>query len=246
MKIEKSEALGRNIRRGEGAALSESTWNAVRQAIRDGKLEDALAGIDYGCSETKAMHDSACSFVDDALAHIARSAGEEKVYELLRARYEPVVDRWLATTPGVQESLERGVEFQRGHSGETSIREEESRFVVTCNPCGSGGQLRRTKKVAKAQHPHNWTWNQAGVPYYCTHCAVMWEILPIEKRGYPIRVTLPPERDTDPCVHLYYKNPEAVPQEYLSRTSRTRDPGTARNVEAPVASPPPTGRASQH
>jgi len=173
MKIEKLETLDRNIRREEGSALAASTWDGVRRVVRDGKVEDALAGIEYGCAEAKMMHDSMCSFADDVLTQLAKVAGEEEVYRVLRARYEPVIWRWLSTTPRVKESIERAVEFQRGHFGKTSIREESDRFVVTCDPCGSAGQLRRTKKVARAQKAHDWTWSKSDVPLYCTHCAVM-------------------------------------------------------------------------
>lgn len=232
MKIEKSEALGRNIRREEGEALTRSTWDGVREEIRAGNVDAAMAGLDYGMAEAKMMHDSMCSFADDVLTRLAQVAGEDEVYQLLRKRYSPTIRHWLDTTPDVKGSVERAVEFQRGHFGETSIREEEDRFVVTCDPCGSGGRLRRTKKVERVKTPADWTWNKPDVPIYCTHCAVMWEILPTEMRGHPIRINLPPEKDSDPCVHLYYKDPAKIPQEYFDRISRRR--GGDGAVVAPV------------
>jgi hypothetical protein len=231
MKIEKSEALGRNIRTGEGEALTESTWDAVKRDVREGNVDAAMAGIDYGISEARMMHDSMCSFADDVLTQLAKVAGEEEVYKLLRKRYEPTIRSWLDKTPDVKRSVERAVEFQRGHFGQTSIREEKDKFVVTCDPCGSGGRLRRTKKVERVQQPTDWTWNKPDVPIYCTHCAVMWEILPTEMRGHPIRINLPPENDNDPCVHLYYKNPEDIPEEYFERISRARGTGEVKPVK---------------
>jgi hypothetical protein len=234
MKIEESEALGRPIRRDEGESLAHSTWDEVRRAIQEGRTDDALAGLEYGCAEAKMMHDSMCSFADDAVTRLAEVAGDEEVYRLMRKRYEPVISRWLSATPGVRESVERGIEFQRGHFGHTTVREESDRFVVTCDPCGSGGQLRRSKNVARVKDAHDWTWNKKDVPYYCTHCAIMWEIIPTESRGYPIRINLPPEKDDDPCVHLYYKSAEAIPDEYFRRISRPRPA-----AEAPLVLDPP-------
>lgn len=230
MKIEPSQALGRDIRTEEGEALAASTWDEVRAAVREGRVDDALAGIDYGCSEAKMMHDSMCSFVDDALTRIAELAGDEEVHRLLRKRYEPFIVNWLRTTPDVKRSLERGIEFQRGHFGSTRVTEEEDRFVVTCDPCGSGGRLRRTKQVARVKEAHDWTWNKQDVPLYCTHCAIMWELIPTEQRGHPIRINLPPQNDHDPCVHLYYKTPEAIPQEYYDRINRPRPAPTEAKV----------------
>ena len=244
MKIEKSETLRRNIRRDEGTALTVSTWDGVRAAIREGRIDDALAGIDYGCSEAKMMHDSMCSLADDALTRLAAVGGDDEVYKLIRARYEPFIKEWLSKTTTLKETIERSVEFQRGHFGKTEIREEADRFVVTCDPCGSGGQLRRTKKVGKAQVAHDWTWGKPDVPYYCTHCTVMWEILPTEMQGHPIRVNLPPEKDTDPCVHLYYKNPADIPDEYFSRIARPRKTGPLPPGVAPLTFVPPSGTKS--
>ena len=231
MKIARSEVLNRDIRFDEVEKLGVSTWDEVRRAIREGRLDDALAGINCGCSEAKMMHDSMCSFADDALTCVAQLGGDVEVERVLRKRYTPVIDRWLQATPGVHESIERCTEFQRGHFGHTEVKEEADRFVVTCNPCGSGGQLRRTKKVERVKEAHDWTWNMQNVPYYCTHCAIMWEILPTEKR-YPIRVNLPPRGDGDPCIHLYYKSPQAIPQEYFTRINRER--GVV--LEAPLVS----------
>ncbi len=222
MKIERSDALGRDIRREEGDELATSTWDAVRSAVRSGRADEALAALEYAISEAKMMHDSMCAFADDALTRLAEVAGDEEVQKLLRKRYEPFIRRWLQATPGVRESLERALEFQRGHFGKTSMTEEADRYVVTCDPCGSGGQLRRTKQVARVEQAHDWTWNKKDVPYYCTHCALMWEIIPTELRGHPIRINLPPEKDGDPCVHLYYKDPQAIPVKFFDRISRRR------------------------
>lgn len=338
MRIERSAVLGRDIRREDGPSIAESTWDGVRASLREGRVDQALAGIDYGCAEAKMMYDSMCGFADhalgrlaevagddeaarllparpgtaadapasgadagrsppvgtgfqrgshartmgrndadrlaagwdevradvrdgwieraltridtccalaktmhddmcrladDALTRLAQLAGDEEVHQLLRKRYRPVIERWLETTPGTRESVERGIEFQRGHFGATSVREEADRFVVTCDPCGSGGQLRRTGRVARVEGAHDWTWNRENVPYYCTHCAVMWEILPTEMRGYPIRINLPPANDADPCVHLYYKSPDSIPEEYFARISRARGVAPMAGAAAP-------------
>ena len=216
IKLEKSEVLGRKIRQDDPHDLVIPTWTLVRQAIRAGKVDEALAFLDYACWETKTQHDSLCSFVDEVLTRLA-SANEEEIYNVLRKRYEPIIRRWVSDTPGVKESLQRGIEYQRAHDGKITIVEDSDKFVVTCDPCGSGGQLRRNKNVATTKKAYRWTWGKSGIPYYCVHCCVMWEMIPTELRGYPIRINLISETPKDPCVHLYYKKPELIPKEYFTR-----------------------------
>ncbi len=221
VKLEKSAGLGRVIRRDDIEELALPTWTLIRESIRAGKVEEALALLDYCYSETKTLHDGLVSFVDYLLTRL-EEFGAEEIYQTLRKRYDPVVRRWLSDTPDPKESLERCIEFQRGHGGNCTIAEEPERYVVTCDPCGSGGQLRRAKETKVLNHAYFWTWGKRGIPHYCVHCCIMWEILPIELRGYPIRVNLIGDRPGDPCVHLYYKRPESIPEEYFTRIEKSR------------------------
>jgi hypothetical protein len=219
--LEKSKALGRLIRQDDIQELATPTLALVKDAIRARKIDEALAFLDYAYSESKALHDALVSVVDDVLTHLA-NIKEEEVYNVLRKRYEPTIRRWLSETPGAMESLQRGIESQRGHGGNCSITEESDRYVVVCDPCGSGGQLRRTKDAAVVKKAYFWTWSRTNVPYYCIHCCIAWEILPIEMRGYPIRINLIGDKPEDPCVHFYYKKPELMPDEYFAVTGQLK------------------------
>ena len=222
IRLQKSEALGRKIRQDDVAELGTPTWELAREAVLTGKVDETLMFIDYGCWEVKTSHDSMCSFVDDALTHLAGNFGEGEVYKVVRKRYEPVIKRWLADTPGVEESLQRGVEFQRGHGGTSTVTEEADRYVVRCDPCGSGGQLRRTKDVGLIKKAYPWTWGKSGIHHYCAHCCIMWEILPTELQGYPLKIIMMGDKPGDPCIHYYYKRPELIPEEYFSRIRMTK------------------------
>jgi len=216
IRLEHSESLGRKIRKDSLEELRIPTWTLVREAIREGKAEEAIRFLDYACWEAKSAHDSLCSFIDDVMTHLAE-VNEELIYEVLRKRYDSVIRRWFSETLSVEESIQRCTEWQRGHGANCTITEEPERYVIKCNPCGSGGQLRRIKDVGKMKKAYNWTWGKIGVPYYCVHCCIMWEVIPGEFRGYPIRINLVGEKAQDPCVHLYYKKPELIPREYFER-----------------------------
>lgn len=217
--LEKSDVLGRAIRRGDVQELAKPTWQLVREAIQAGRTEEALTFLDYAYFEFKSVHDSLCVWVDVAFSQLAQF-GEEEIYNVVSKRYGPRMRRWLIDTPGAEESLERGMEYHRAHGGNLTVQEEPSRYVVTLDPCGSGGQLKRKTDFGIAQKAYDWTWKKSGVSLYCSHCCVMWEIIPIEVRGYPIRITNIGEKPEDPCVHLYYKKPELIPEEYFTRVGR--------------------------
>lgn len=221
VRLEKAEALGRLIRKDKIEKLAIPTWELVREAIVAGRIDEALTLLDYCYSEVKTIHDGLCSLSDDALTRLA-GFDEQEVYKFVRRRYGRPVRQWLSQTPGVKESLQRSIEYQRGHGGSCTISDEPDRYVVRCDPCGSGGQLRRTKEVGRLKKAYPWTWDQKDIPCYCVHCCVMWEILPIEIRGYPIRVNLIGKRTEHPCVHLYYKKPEAIPEEYFARVGKSK------------------------
>jgi len=221
IRLQKSEALHRKIRQDDVAELAIPTWNLVRQAMQAGEMDEALDFIDYGCDETKAMHDASISIIDDALTYLA-GFGEEEIPKLFRQSFYPKTKDFLSVTPGVEETLHRFTEYQRSHFSDFTVVEEPDRYVVRCDPCGSGGRLRRTKSVGTTKKAYPWSWGKSGIPYYCTHCCVAWEIMPTELRGYPIRISLVTDKPEDPCIHLFYKKPELIPEEYFARIGMTK------------------------
>jgi len=221
IRLAKSEVFGRKIRQDDPPDLATSTWTLVRDAMQDGDMNKALELMDYGLAESKAMHDALVAFVDDGCTYIA-GLGEEEVNKFLRQKYYDRIKKMISVIPGVEDNLRLFTEYQRSHFSDFTVVEEPDRYVVTYDPCGSGGRLMRTKDVARTKKAYPWSWNKSNVPYYCLHCCVAWETIPIELRGYPIRINLIPEKPEDPCVHLYYKKPELIPEEYFARVGATK------------------------
>ena len=221
VRLEHSPALGRVLRRDSQEELGIPTWKFIRDAIREGDADRALTLLDYECCVSQATHDSIVTFVDDVLTRLAL-VDEDTLYEILRKRYYPRVSHYLCCTTGVKELLEISTEMHRGHGGNLVVREEPDRYVVTLDPCGSGGRLRRARDVITTKRTYPWAWSKVGVPVYCTHCCVFWEVLPTEIRGHPARINLLGEKPQDPCVHLFYKQPELIPEEYFTRIGKTK------------------------
>ncbi len=221
VKLEGSEALQRKIRQDDATELAIPTWTLVREAIQGGRIDDALDLMEYGYEEDKEQSDNKSSIAETFIAKIA-SFGEEEVEKIWREVWWAKASKWISTLPGAEESLQRWAEIQRAHKGEFTITEEPDKYVMRCDPCGTGGRVRKTMNVATLKKAYPWSWGKSGVPVYCSHCCMYFEILPIELRGYPIAVVLPGDRPEDPCIQLFYKNPELIPEEYFIRVGNTK------------------------
>lgn len=222
IKYKWSETLKRKIRQDDLKDISIPTWKLVSEAVKAGRTEEALEFLDYGCYESMVMHDTVVTMVDQSLTHLA-SINEEEVGKFWKKRYVPKTKEWLDTTPGLMESLQRNCEYQRGHFGsDFSVTEEEDRYIVKVNLCGSGGKLRKSGNCGRTKKAYPWSWGKVGIPYYCTHCCIFLEINAIKMRGYPVRIHQLDDKQNGQCIHLYYKKPELIPEEYFTRLGKVK------------------------
>jgi hypothetical protein len=222
--LERAETSNRRIRKDDPEDLAISNWDLVSRAIKAGKVNEALEFLEYTRVVSQATNDSFVSGNDKNYTYIANNYGEEEVLKILKPRYHAMMKEFLSTIHGTEEILQRCTEFQRGHHANFTVKEEPDKYVVTYDPCGSGGRLRRTRSVGVTKQAYPWSWGKGGVPYYCTHCCMHFEIIPIELQGYPVRVNLIADKPEDPCVHLFYKKPELIPEEYFKRVGMKKDP----------------------
>ena len=237
VKLEYSQILGRMLRKEGIEELGTGTPRKINELIDQGKLEDAKALVDYFRTEFLVVHDIYVQYVQDLLAFIARTFGEDQVEAAFRAargtwfkvRYEAynkmtLEERVLLTAEGMRCHLDGSQRM-----GDFTLTEEPDRFVFQWDPCGSGGALRRHAQsqgleVESAKEAHDWTWGKKGVCLYCSHCSLVNEILPIENFGYPNRITEYPEKPGDPCTWYIYKNPDDIPEHYYARIGKTKPP----------------------
>lgn len=223
VRLEESETLMRKIRKDDPVNLAIPTWDLISEAIKEGRPDEALELLDYvRVVESQMNNDSFVSLAEMLLTHLA-NLGEEEIEKILRQRYKPRMAEFLATTHGVEEVLQRCTESQRRHHANFTVTEEPDKYVVRYDPCGSGGRLRRTREVGTTKKAYPWSWGRVGVPYYCCHCCINWEISATELQGYPAKITLVGDRPGDPCVHLFYKNPVLIPEEYFTRIGKKKD-----------------------
>ena len=234
-----TELLGRLLRVDEPIEeLGISSYDRLRDAVKAGDTETALKLIDYVQIEGKSLHDVYCDWCYAFLTWIADKCGEEALPQVLKYCREKigVVFDTMKDMKTAKQLVQWYAEPMRAHRsgpgerGELKIWEEEDKYVMSFDPCGSGGRMRRTGELDKTPPrtgpPYNlgktkkaypWSWSMKDVSYYCLHCAVWHELIPIEATGFPTKIT---EYDPDPnapCKFYFYKNPELVPEKYYKR-----------------------------
>ncbi len=243
LKLADFAALGRAMRQDPPEEQGRPTPDLIEAAIDAGRLDEAKALARYMIPEGKGLHDLMCDWVWNLLTEIARRTSEEEMYQALRASQEG----WMLkrTWKGflglsVEARMQISAEIMRSHhggpkqDGGATITEDDERYSIAMDPCGSGGRMRRGDPVdgtpSRLGPPYNfgatekaydWSWNRTGVPYYCLHCAVN-EMLPMEWGGHPLWVTDYDPDASKPCVWHFYKRAEDIPERYYTRLGRTK------------------------
>ena len=201
-----------------------------------GDLVRALAAIDAhdatGATDAvelmrvrwAAQHDGLVAWIQELLAEVARTFGEDAVLESITRAYEhiwkPRYELWDRMTP--EERLQLSVEGMRGghlsgprHRGDVGVADEGDRYVMSLDPCGSCGILRRgdpdsgrpPHEPAGNREPHPWTWGRIGMSWYSVHSPIALEYLQMREGRPPLR----PLEDCDlpdrPCRWFIYKDP---------------------------------------
>lgn len=226
------------IRAFKTAELGTAPRDRCLEALEKGDRDAAVQWLDRMRLEFKNPHELMVAWVQDLLSYCAATWGEDSVLETILHTHQSIWgDRyatWDQMTPWEKVALT--VEGMRGghfsgarRRGDVEVTEEEDRFTISFDPCGSGGVLRRgDPETGRAPYPitehgmnkepHLWTWQKTGVHWYCSHCAIAMEWLPGRKRGHPLR---PLDHNPDhnaPCVWYVYKDEQQTRAYHYPRT----------------------------
>ena len=203
------------------------------------------------------LHDRGADLMAGLLAFVARRFGESALEECYRyvmepyiqERYTPFDVRVVPYEDTIERNLYISFEAMRAHlcgpqrQGTFDLEEHEDRWVVAFDPCGSGGRSMRGDAVegtgsrvlepyefGVTQEKHDWAWNKEGICYYCAHCCLVLEKLPVERWGHPVRVVDPPvwggaadaASTQQKCRWTIYKSLEAIPEERYQRIGHAK------------------------
>lgn len=248
------------VARDGGSALSSgeallpvSPWLEVGQAER-AALEKAIGGGAWDEARRrlealhwlhKPYHDVYSDWLWLWMTMLAQAWGEDAMIALIADSGLRLRTAGLDMLPSIPVERQvmhlaaamRGHRSGPGEEGDIRVLEDDEKFVIEFDACGSGGRMRRQGAIdglparqdapfrfgtTSAAHPMGW--GRTNVPYYCLHCAAYAEMQSVDQIGYPSRVTLFNPDHSKPCAWAFYKRPEDTPQEYFDRIGKRRDP----------------------
>ncbi len=211
--------------------MGTRTFDALNAAIQSGDKEKSLRVAKRMYREFEAMHDLLVKWLAANYNYLYGKYGDAGLYEALQAACGVWGKDLIGLYAGksaeqIMEMLVMGI---RGHLQSLRIEEDDEKYTVYCDPCGSGGRLARTGvyekgTFAKIKKPQAMTYGQADYPVYCAHCTFQ-EIIPIEATGKPIFITEPPPSDQigkAPCKLLIYKDPNKIPEKYYTKVGKKK------------------------
>jgi hypothetical protein len=224
---------------GSAEELGSEAAGRARAALERRDVAEFEAAFSTMLATQREVLDAQTDWTWGLLTVLRDALGEERLGEILTTSESHIVDRYKGFDMPVDELVALTVEGMRAihtgpnRSGRVDVVEEAERWVLTFDPCGTGGRMRRGDpdlgQIPRTEAPynfgvtkeaHDWSWGEKGVCLYCTHCSITGEIMPIDRNGFPMRVTEYPRNAGDPCRFLIYKSPALVPKQAYERVGR--------------------------
>ena len=170
-------------------------------------------------------------WVTALLSYIYRSQGEDALVESLRYSantwMRPMHDRLIKLD--FRRLVEAFAALFRSHTGRgLKVEEDEEKVTLILNPCGSGGRMVKQgyfsppKNLLKVQRAQEVTFGREYFPSYCTHCAVVHHIMPIEWSGAPLPPIEVGQGPGDPCKWHFYKDRTSIPAYFYKQVGKEK------------------------
>lgn len=226
---------------------SSGDLDRARGAIGNADGEAAKTAVELMRVRWASLHDVLVVWLQEMLSGIAVDFGETAVLTVVERAYENLWEQryadWDDMAPA--ERLQLSVEGMRGHlsgmgrRGDVGILDEEDRYVMELDPCGSCGILRRGDpesgrapyRPAGNQTPHAWTWGRTGVGWYSVHSPIVMEYLFMQRGQPPLRPLENCDMDR-PCRWFIYKDRAAARAEHYERMGFSPPQATVSRAES--------------
>src|SRR3954454_21555645 len=128
-------------------SMTTAPWERAKQAIADGRLDDAMTLIDDAAQRTRSLQIYSIEWITSLLSFVGREMGEDAVERALRANSDDFI-RERREPPGVPawDTLPATVRAKAiaramvANGGGCDVSEDDEKIVLSFR-CGSGGRL---------------------------------------------------------------------------------------------------------
>jgi hypothetical protein len=188
----------------------------VAELAQAGDREDALAVFDTFEMACRVVQDTCCDWLSSLLSEVYRSWGPDELEDLHRYCAERTLLPWMTVDirNAPEKRLVRWVRMLKGHFSVLRVREDDEKFVLVQDPCGTcsrqilAGRYDPPFNLAVVEEKHELTWGRGATPVYRTHVPVWHVAMARERLGAPWPVNrCPPGLGTGPCETFLYKDP---------------------------------------
>ncbi len=185
-------------------------------------------------TEATGFHDAFVHWVTSLLSHIGRHYGDEALEEAYKecvsVVFGPISEQYKQcdNTGDLRTKALMFIYGLRTHHEHMTITEDDEKFTLQMNICGSGGRMVLDGyydppcNFLKIEKPQPMTYGIKDFPVYCVHEPIL-EMLTAEW-GIPIFFVQPAnELGKEPCTFYLYKDAKDVPDEFYTRIGKEKN-----------------------
>ena len=220
----------------EGAFREEQARVAERivEAVRADDVASAKALLEERDRQHAVIHDQFIAIKAGFYDYVGKLFGGRRLEAILRhtgERQRDGFERWEAMA--VEDFVRASAHLLASHMGAVRVTEDEDKFTIEQDPCGSGGRLMRDGAYDGANGLHRvaaaqpMTFGKGDFPSYCAHCAIWNNVQCIEWFGHPQWCIDHPATPAEPCRIHIYKDPRRIPERYYRQVGKQRDDAAA-------------------
>jgi hypothetical protein len=208
--------------------MGTRTLDLVLEAIEAGDKAKAKELAQRMYKEFNFLHDGFMLWVTGLQSYIYKNYGIEAVEKAEREAH--TIEGKIAFLPSektdVRSRMEHLLAGMRGHLQPIVVEEDDEKFSITMQPCGSGARIIQKggyeAGLARVKEPHAITFGMKNFPMFCVHCPVMG-MLDIENTGdfnFVLDVSDPIGKEG--CHLTFYKDPAKIPEKYYTRMGKKK------------------------
>jgi len=199
----------------------EAIASRIASALDAGDFERVRALLEARDRQHQIIHDQFIDTKAGFYSYVGQVFGDQRLEEILRhtgERQRQGFDRWERME--VEDFVRASVHLLKTHMGNVSVTEDDEKFTIVQDPCGSGGRLMREgaydgpNGLYRITKPQPMTFRRSEFPSYCAHCAIWNNLQCIEWFGHPQWCIDHPATPTEPCRIHIYKNTRRIPERY--------------------------------